>query len=143
MSKLNFLRPNIENLNTYLYSGIFLISIAILDVISNSFFNTNITSFLPNLISFLLPLILGIVGLHFIRIEFSGIKNLDLLNKNINTNTFNAVLTLLIVFAGTALMQTGRAIEIVSITMLTYLSISLSISVLMNWYNKRMAIKEK
>jgi len=99
MNKLNFLRPNIENLNTYLYSGIFLISIAILDVTLNSFFNTNITSFLPNFISFLLPLILGTVGLHFIRIEFSGIKNLDLLNKNINTNTFNAVLTLLIVFA--------------------------------------------
>ncbi len=99
MNKLNFLRPNIENLNTYLYSGIFLISIAILDVSLSSFFSTNITSFLPNFISFLLPLILGTVGLHFIRIEFSGIKNLDLLNKNINTNTFNAVLTLLIIFA--------------------------------------------
>ncbi len=99
MNKLNFLRPNIENLNTYLYSGIFLISIAILDVTLNSFLNTNITSFLPNFISFLLPLVLGTVGLHLIRIEFSGIKNLDLLNKNINTNTFNAVLTLLIIFA--------------------------------------------
>ncbi len=99
MNKLNFLRPNIKNLNTYLYTGIFLISIAILDVTLNSFFNTNITSFLPNLISLLLPLILGTIGLHLIRIEFSGIKNLDLLNKNINTDTFNAVLTLLIVFA--------------------------------------------
>lgn len=99
MNKLNFLRPNNENLNTYLYSGIFLISISILDVTLNSFFKTNITSFLPNFISFLLPLILGTVGLHIIRIEFSGIKNLDLLNKNINTNTFNAVLTLLIIFA--------------------------------------------
>ena len=98
MNKLNFLRPDIENLNTYLYSGIFLIFIAILDVSINSFFNTNITSFLPNFISFLLPLILGTAGLHFIRIEYSGIKNLDLLNKNINTNTFNAVLTLLIIF---------------------------------------------
>jgi len=27
--------------------------------------------------------------------------------------------------------------------MLTYLSLSLSISVFMNWYNKKMAIKEK
>ena len=99
MNKLNFLRPDIKNLNTYLYSGIFLIFIAILDVSLNSFFNTNITSFFPNFISFLLPLILGTVGLHFIRIEFSGIKSLDLLNKNINTNTFNAVLTLLIIFA--------------------------------------------
>ena len=50
---------------------------------------------------------------------------------------------LVLVFAGTALMQTGKAIEIVSITMLTYLSISLSISALMNWYNKKIEIKEK
>ena len=40
-------------------------------------------------------------------------------------------------FCKTALMQTGRAIEIVSITMLTYLTLSLSISILMNWYNKK------
>ena len=57
MNKLNFLKPDIENLNTYLYSGTFLVFIAILDVTLNSFFNTNITSFLPNLISLLLPLI--------------------------------------------------------------------------------------
>jgi general L-amino acid transport system permease protein len=48
-----------------------------------------------------------------------------------------------LVFAGTAMMQTGRAIEIVGITMATYLTISLSISLLMNWYNKRIAIQEK
>ena len=98
MNKLNFLRPDIENLNTYLYSGFFLISIAILDVSLSSFFKINITSFLPNILSFLLPLIIGIIGLHLVRIEFSGIKNLDLLNKNVNTNTFNAILTLLIIF---------------------------------------------
>ena len=32
------------------------------------------------------------IGLHLIRIEFSGIKILDELNKNINTNNFNAAL---------------------------------------------------
>ena len=37
----------------------------------------------------------------------------------------------------------GKAIEIVSITMLTYLTLSLAISLLMNWYNKKIAIKEK
>ena len=96
MNKINFLKPDNQNLSTYLYSGLFLFFIAVLDVFLSSFFGMNITSFLPNFVSFLLPLILGIIGLHFIRIEFSGIKNLDLLNKNINTNTFNAVLTLLI-----------------------------------------------
>ena len=99
MNNLNFLKPNIENLNTYLYTGLFLIFVAIFDVSLNSFFNMDITSFLPNFVSFLFPLIVGCFGLHFIRIEYSGIKNLDLLNKNINTNTFNAVLTLLIIFA--------------------------------------------
>ena len=98
MNKLNFLKPDKENLNTYLYSGSLLIFISILDVFLSSFFKINITSFLPNFISFLLPLIIGTIGLHLIRIEFSGIKNLDLLNKNINTNTFNAILTLLIIF---------------------------------------------
>jgi len=65
------------------------------------------------------------------------------LTKNSSLAAAIAYPDLVLIFAGTALMQTGRAIEIVSITMLTYLSISLSISVLMNWYNKRIAIKEK
>ena len=55
----------------------------------------------------------------------------------------NLNLSLVLVFAGTAMMQTGRAIEIVGITMATYLTISLSISLFMNWYNKRIAIQEK
>ncbi len=99
MKKLNFLKPDIENITTYLYSGLFLLFITLIDVILSSFFKINTTSFLPNFISFLLPLVFGIIGFHLIRIEFSGIKNLDLLNKNINTNTFNAVLTLLITFS--------------------------------------------
>ena len=70
MSKINFLKPDKQNLSTYLYSGSFLLFIAIFDVFLSSFFEINITSFLPN-------------------------------------------------------------------------SISLAISALMNWYNKRIAIKEK
>ena len=65
------------------------------------------------------------------------------LTKNSSLAAAIAYPDLVLVFAGTALMQTGRAIEIVSITMLTYLSISLAISLLMNWYNKKIAIKEK
>ena len=41
------------------------------------------------------------------------------------------------------MMQTGRAIKFVGITMATYLTISLAISLFMNWYNKRIAIQEK
>ena len=65
------------------------------------------------------------------------------LTKNSSLATAIAYPDLVLVFAGTALMQTGRAIEIVSITMLTYLSLSIPISIFMNWYNKKIAIKEK
>ena len=99
MNKLNFLKPDRQNLSTYLYIGSFLFFISIFDVFLTSFFKINITSFLPSTLSFLLPLILGVIGLHLIRIEFSGIKKLDLINKNINTNNFNAFLTLFIIFA--------------------------------------------
>jgi general L-amino acid transport system permease protein len=47
------------------------------------------------------------------------------------------------VFMGTSLNQSGRAIEIVSITMLVYLTLSLSTSALMNWYNSRVALVER
>ena len=65
------------------------------------------------------------------------------LTKNSSLAAAIAYPDLVLVFAGTAMMQTGRAIEIVSITMLTYLSLSIAISIFMNWYNKKIAIKEK
>ncbi len=45
------------------------------------------------------------------------------------------------VFAGTALNQSGQAVEIISITMAVYLFISLIISLIMNWYNKHYALR--
>ena len=65
------------------------------------------------------------------------------LTKNSSLAAAIAYPDMVLVFAGTALMQTGRAVEIISITMGTYLLISLSISTAMNWYNKSVAIKEK
>ena len=65
------------------------------------------------------------------------------LTKNSSLAAAIAYPDMVLVFAKTALMQTGRAIEIISITMLTYLSLSITISIFMNWYNKKMAIKEK
>jgi general L-amino acid transport system permease protein len=47
------------------------------------------------------------------------------------------------VFLGTVLNQTGRAIEIVGVTMGVYLTISLLTSAFMNYYNKRMALVER
>lgn len=45
------------------------------------------------------------------------------------------------VFAGTALNQSGQAVEIISITIAVYLVISLVISLIMNWYNKKFALR--
>jgi len=47
------------------------------------------------------------------------------------------------VFAGTVLNQTGQAVEVIGITMGVYLLISLSISLLMNWYNHKMKLVER
>ena len=46
-------------------------------------------------------------------------------------------------FAGTVLNQTGQAIETIAMTMAVYLLISLTISLVMNWYNRRMALVER
>ncbi len=83
---------------TNLYLGSSLILISFIDVFLNSFFRLNLTSFFPGSIGFFLPLILGAIGFYLIRTDYTGIKHLDNLNKNVNTSNFNAVLTLLIIF---------------------------------------------
>jgi len=50
---------------------------------------------------------------------------------------------LVTVFAGTSLNVTGQALEIIAITMGTYLVISLIVSLILNWFNKKMKIKER
>jgi len=98
MTKINFLKPDNRNLSLFLFLGLLFIFLGIIDFTLNSFLDKNITSFLPRIINFFTPLIFGLIGFHLIRIEFSGIKNLDLLNKNINTSNFNAALSLFIIF---------------------------------------------
>ncbi|MEK9918750.1 MAG: ABC transporter permease subunit [Pelagibacteraceae bacterium] len=65
------------------------------------------------------------------------------LTKNSSLAAAIAYPDLVLVFAGTALNQTGRAIEIITITMGTYLTLSILISIFMNWYNKKIALVEK
>ncbi|MDQ0346311.1 amino acid ABC transporter permease [Ancylobacter vacuolatus] len=50
---------------------------------------------------------------------------------------------LVAVFAGTALNQTGQAIEIIAITMGVYLVLSIITATIMNVYNKRVALVER
>jgi general L-amino acid transport system permease protein len=45
--------------------------------------------------------------------------------------------------ANTAMNQTGRAVECIAMLMAVYLTISLVTSISMNWYNARVAIKER
>ena len=91
-------KPSKENIKTYLPTGVVLLFLSLLDVFLNAFFNHNLLAFLPSVASYFSPIILGFIGLYLIRIEFSGVRSLDNLNKNINSNNFNAVLTLLTLF---------------------------------------------
>jgi general L-amino acid transport system permease protein len=65
------------------------------------------------------------------------------LTKNSSLATAIGYPDLVSVFSGTTLNQTGQAIEIVGMTMLVYLFISLTISFFMNWYNKKMMLVER
>ena len=65
------------------------------------------------------------------------------LTKNSSLAVAIAYPDLVSVFAGTALNQTGQAVEILMMTMLTYLALSLLISAFMNWYNAKMALVER
>ena len=96
---LNILgQPSRDKLSLFVSVGISLFALGIIDVILSSFFEINITSILPRWLNFFTPILFGFVGLHYIRIEFSGNRTLDKLNKNINSNWFNAILTLIIIF---------------------------------------------
>ena len=66
---------------------------------------------------------------------------------NLTKNSSLAVLIgypdLVAVFGGTSLNQTGQAIEIIAMLMAFYLTVSLSISAFMNWWNTRAAVWER
>ena len=65
------------------------------------------------------------------------------LTKNSSLAAAIAYPDIVLVFAGTTLMQTGQAVEIIAMTMAVYLTLSLLISTFMNWYNEKMALVER
>jgi general L-amino acid transport system permease protein len=65
------------------------------------------------------------------------------LTKNSSLATAIGYPDLVNVFAGTTLNQTGQAVEVIAMTMAVYLAISLTISLFMNWYNKRVQLVER
>jgi general L-amino acid transport system permease protein len=79
-----------------------------------------------------------------IRIAIPSIINQYLnLTKNSSLAAAIGYPELVTIFAGTSLNQTGQALEIIAITMLTYLVISLVVSMILNWFNAKMKIKER
>ncbi len=97
--KKMLIKPNKENLANFVAIGSFFILLSFFDVLLNTLFELNLTNFLPKNLSFFFPLFIGVFGLYLIRIEFSGNKMLDKINKNFNSSNFNAALSLLIIFA--------------------------------------------
>jgi general L-amino acid transport system permease protein len=65
------------------------------------------------------------------------------LTKNSSLATAIGYPDLVSVFAGTTLNQTGQAVEVIAMTMAVYLTISLLISLFMNWYNRHVALVER
>ncbi len=65
------------------------------------------------------------------------------LTKNSSLASVIAFPELVQVFTGTVLNQTNQAIPIMGVTMLVYLTISLATSLIMNNFNKRMALRER
>jgi len=65
------------------------------------------------------------------------------LTKNSSLATAIAYPDLVATFAGTVLNQTGKAVEIIMMTMAVYLTISLLTSIFMNWYNAKAALVER
>ena len=65
------------------------------------------------------------------------------LTKNSSLAVAVAYPDLVAAFMGTTLNQTGQAVEIILITMLTYLTVSLVTSFFMNQYNARVALIER
>lgn len=65
------------------------------------------------------------------------------LTKNTSLGSAIAYQDLTAAFAGTALNQAGQAVEIMAMTMATYLTVSLLTSMFMNWFNARMALVER
>ena len=65
------------------------------------------------------------------------------LTKNSSLATAVGYSELVTIFSGTVLNVVGQAIEVIALTMLVYLTISLFISLVLNIFNKKMEIKGK
>ncbi|WP_428023710.1 amino acid ABC transporter permease [Arcobacter sp.] len=63
--------------------------------------------------------------------------------KNSSLATAIGYPELVTIFSGTSLNQVGQAVEIILMTMAVYLTLSITISIIMNYINSKMQIKER
>jgi len=93
----NIIKPKTINQNTLIIFGSILVALSFLDVVLLSVFNINLTGSSSG-ISFFVPLFIGFIGLYYIRSEHTNYKFINTINKNLNSDWFNSILTLLSVF---------------------------------------------
>lgn len=92
MKQINkFLKTN-ANKNILIFIGLTLFSLGLTDVILSSFLSINLTN------SFLLPFFLAFIGLYLMRFELTNFNLINKLNKNLNIDFFNSILTILSLF---------------------------------------------
>ena len=65
------------------------------------------------------------------------------ITKNSSLAVAIAYPELVSVFAGTALYQVGKEIEMIFMMMMVYLTVSLFTAAFMNWYNDRVKLVER
>ena len=93
----NFIKPKTLSQNTAIGIGLALALFSFLDVALLSFFEVNLTGSSSGL-SFIVPLVIGFVGLFYARFEHTNISWVNRLNKSLNSDWFNSILTLLSIF---------------------------------------------
>ena len=93
----NFIKPKTLSQNTAIGIGLALALFSFLDVALLSFFEVNLTGSSSGL-SFFVPLVIGFVGLFYARFEHTNISWVNSLNKSLNSDWFNSILTLLSIF---------------------------------------------
>ena len=93
----NIIKPKTINQNTLVIFGSVLVALSFLDVVLLCVFNINLTGSSSG-ISFFVPLFIGFIGLYYIRFEHTNYKFINTINKNLNSDWFNSILTLFSVF---------------------------------------------
>ena len=90
------IKPKNLNQNTLIFFGLALTLLSFLDVVLLSVFDFDLLD-LKGSISIFLPLIIGFIGLFYIRFDHTNYAFINKINKSINNDWFNSILTILVI----------------------------------------------